>query len=374
MNEFYVCVSCDAPYPCATHPDGPAEPTDRDPRSRTYWTARELMSADLPPLKWAVPDVVPEGLTLLVGSPKVGKSWAALGLAIAVASGGSALGAIDVDEGDVLYLALEDGPRRLRDRLRLLLADEQVPDRLAFVTRAPRIDEDLAGFLTRWVASADAPRLIVVDVLARVRPPADRNGSAYAADYAAVEPLQALATSYGIAVLLVHHTRKAKDDDYLATVSGTHGLAGAADAVLVLNRSRTAADAVLSVTGRDVEEAEHALTFDPQLGSWRLVGDARTYALSPERRAIVDAVTEAGSLRPKAIADASGVDYATVRHLVLKMADAGQLDTDGNGTYLPVTPVHPVHPVHSEGPASEHSEQSERPLRLVDGPEDGGAA
>jgi hypothetical protein len=362
MSEFYACVACDGAWPCPAHPNGPAEPTDRDPRSRTYWTAAHLMMAELPEPRWAVPDIVPEGLSLLVGSPKVGKSWAALGLALAVARGGAALGAVDVEEGDVLYLALEDGPRRLRDRLGSLLGGDEAPDRLAFLTRAPRVDEDLVDRLTAWTETVREPRLIVIDVLARVRPPVDGRGSMYNADYAVAEPLQAFATHHGLAVLLVHHTRKAPSDDFLATVSGTHGLAGAADAVLVLTRSRTEADAVLAVTGRDLNEAEHALTFDKEVGAWRMLGDARVFAMSPERRAIVAVVEEAGALKPKAIAARSDVGYGTVKHLVGKMVDAGQLDTDGHGTYLP---VHPVHFVHRPGQNGERSERGERPVQLA---------
>jgi hypothetical protein len=312
--------------------------------SRTYWTAADLMAADLPPIVYAVDGIVPEGATLLVGSPKVGKSWAALGLALAVASGGRALGTVPVDPGDVLYLALEDGPRRLRDRLRSLLDGDPPPSRLAFLTDAPRVSDGLVDLLDRWADQAPTPRLVVVDVLAKVKPAGDGRVNAYDADYAALAPLQQWATRHGVAVLIVHHTRKAKDDDYLATVSGTHGLAGAADAVLVLTRSRTAADAVLAVTGRDLIEQEYALTFDPDLGTWRIAGAAAEAALSASRRAILDAVRDAGALRPKQIADAADLDYEVVRKLVVRMADAGQLDTDGDGTYLPPVPSVPSIP------------------------------
>ena len=334
---------------------------------RSYWTATDLMSADLPEPRFAVPGIVPEGLSLLVGSPKVGKSWAALGLAVAVASDGYALGTLPVNGGDVLYLALEDGPRRLQTRLRMILDGQPPPDRLAFLTAAPRVDEGLAAKLTSWADSVADPRLVIVDVLAKVRPPTDGRGSMYTADYAATEPLQTFATGRNVAVLVVHHTRKAPSDDFLATVSGTHGLAGSADAVLVLTRSRTEADAVLSVTGRDLEETNHALTFDSQLGTWRLLGDAATYALSEQRRAIAAAITEAGALKPKDIAANSGVDYEVVRKLVVRMADAGQLDTDGAGTYLPVPTLPSVPSVTENGERGEHREQGIDPLPLAPG-------
>ena len=320
--------------------------------TRTYWTASDLLAADLPPIVYAVDGLIPEGLTLLVGSPKVGKSWAALGIALAVASGGRALGAIPVDPGDVLYLALEDGPRRLRDRLAKLLGGDPAPSRLAFLTEAAGVADGLTDLLDRWRESAGTPRLVVVDVFAKVKPRTDGRGSAYADDYAALEPLQQWATRHGLAVVVVHHTRKAKDDDYLAAVSGTHGLAGASDAVLVLARSRTQADATLSVTGRDLIEAEHALTFDGQLGAWRLLGDARTYATTPERRRVHELLDEHGSLTAPRLVDLLDVTHDNARQLLRRMAVAGECDTDGAGTYLPLSQPSQLSHGHTPSPVT----------------------
>ena len=320
---------------------------------RTHWTASELIAADFPPLVYAVDGLIPEGLSLLVGSPKVGKSWAALGIALAVASGRPALGGVDVDAGDVLYLALEDGPRRLRDRLAKLLRGDAAPDRLRFLTQAPAIGEGLSTVLDDWHAEADAPRLVVVDVLAKIKPPSDGRGSAYAEDYAALAPLQQWATLNRVAVVVVHHTRKARDDDYLASVSGTHGLAGAADAVLVLARSRTSTDAVLSVTGRDIIEREAALTFDGDAGSWRLSGgsldSAATAALTVRATAgvgdrmaeVVAYVLEAdGPVSPSDAADALEVDPDTAGRYLRRAVAAGRIERAGRGTY--VTPTNPL--------------------------------
>src|SRR4051794_35919991 len=97
--------------------------TDQTTQPRTAWTASELMAMNFPEPRWAIPGLVAEGVTLLAGAPKVGKSWLALNTSPAVAAGGKALGKVDVESGDVLYLALEDNPRRLRSRLEKVLAD-----------------------------------------------------------------------------------------------------------------------------------------------------------------------------------------------------------------------------------------------------------
>jgi RecA-family ATPase len=63
--------------------------------------AMELIAMKLAQPRWAVDDLIPEGLTVLAGRPKLGKSWLMLGVAIAVAAGRRALGQIDVTQGDV---------------------------------------------------------------------------------------------------------------------------------------------------------------------------------------------------------------------------------------------------------------------------------
>jgi hypothetical protein len=118
--------------------------------------------------------------------------------------------------------------------------------------------------------------MVVIDVFAKVRGIAPPSMNAYDADYAAMGRIKRLADTYGVAILLVHHVRKAGSDDFLATVSGTNGIAGAADAVLVLERGRNNADGVLHITGRDVEETDYALSFDPADGAWNLLDGPAT--------------------------------------------------------------------------------------------------
>ena len=130
--------------------------------------------------------------------------------------------------------------------------------------------------------------MVVVDVFAKVRGRPLAGMSAYDADYAAIGYAKRLADEHAVAVVLVHHVRKAGADDFLAEVSGTNGLAGAADATLVLKRPRGEADGILYITGRDVDEAEHALRFAPETGTWALLdGPAVDYTVSGTRAAIL---------------------------------------------------------------------------------------
>jgi AAA domain len=232
--------------PDPTPPEGQGDTRDRgdrgdrgDSRSRprTLWTAAELMATDFPEPRWAVPGLVTEGVNLLAGPPKVGKSWLTLGLSLAVASGEIALSALKVEQGPALYLALEDTPRRLKDRLGRMLAGDPAPEALTLATVCPPLPDGGDALIAAWLKRNPDARLVVIDVFARIRGATPPGASVYDADYAAVVRAKVLADHFGVPFLLVHHVRKAGSTDFLETVSGSNGLAGAADTVLVLRRT-----------------------------------------------------------------------------------------------------------------------------------------
>jgi hypothetical protein len=329
------------------HGGGPAPPAGVKPLPDTY-TAAELMAIELGEIKWSVPGIIPEGASILAAPPKMGKSWLILGTCIAVATGGLALGKVRVDPGECLYLALEDGRRRLQGRLRKLLAvwGGTAPPRLHFRNAWRRIDEGGLDDLSRWLTEHPACRLVVIDTLQRMRKTTAGSANQYAIDYDAMAQLQALALRQGIAIVVVHHTRKgrpgdATDLDPLETVSGTMGLTGAADAVLVLKRKRNQKLGTLSVTGRDVEEREIPLTWDPQYCHWEQTEAATgpDADLTPDRRAVRQAIRDAG--HPLGVSDLclalkkAGIpkDYEAVLQLLCRMVREGFLDRAGKGRY-----------------------------------------
>jgi len=241
--------------------------------SRTGWTADLLLATTLPEPRWAVPGLLPAGLSVLAGAPKIGKSWLLLDICLRVAMGSKVLGACDVEPGPTLYLALEDTARRLQERARRLLRDEPAPSTAHLHTSWPRMGEGGADLLRDHLAAYPDTRVVAVDVLSRVRDLTKGNQQQYEADYEAMTTFKRLADAYGVAVLVNHHDKKAKEKDWLSNVSGTRGVTGAADAVMLLSKERGRADGVLSITGRDVEEARHALTFDT--GQWQLLDGPR---------------------------------------------------------------------------------------------------
>lgn len=299
------------------------------------WNAGELMSATFRPPRWAVPELIPEGLIILAGRPKLGKSWLALGLVVDVTAGRAALRSIKTTPGEALYLALEDGPRRIQERLHLVLGETPVPAGLHVATDWPRTDEGGLDLLEEWLVSHPEARLVVIDTFKRVRAKEKGSQRLYDLDYDALEPLAKLAITHRVAIIVVFHTRKGESSDPLEMVSGTLGLSGAADAVMVLRRERGQADAALFVTGRDVEERDLALRWerDDTFG-WALLGNAEDFRLSRERKQLLEAIETMPGMTPAEIADSIGKPRGSARRLLFSMARDGEVRTR-DGRYYP---------------------------------------
>ena len=306
----------------------------------TTITAAELMDKELPPVKWAVSGVLPEGVTILAGKPKMGKSWLALGLCVSVAAGGYALGKIPAERGGALYLGLEDQERRLQRRLKKILAGDAAPGGLEVAWSWPQLDEGGVEALRKYLEDHPDIRLVVIDTLKKIRPRESGSRGVYDLDYEALEPLLPVAAEFGVAILVVHHLRKMEAGDPLDMISGSTGLTGGVDGVLILKRDRGKQDATLHIDGRDVEEsAELALRWNADIASWSLMGDAEEFRISEERQAILDALRSAGvPLAPKEIAERIERPDGNVRKLLHGMRDDGQVVQHGTHPRYKYTP------------------------------------
>ena len=244
------------------------------------FTAADLQKMKFSPIAWVVRRYLCEGLSILAGKPKLGKSWLALDWGIATARGGFTMGDIQCIEGDVLYLALEDNRRRLQGRMQKLVGDAPWPERLSFRTEVDRLNEGGADQFRQWLESVPDPRLVIVDVLASVRSTRRSQESPYESDYAALAELKALADEFRVAILVIHHLRKMEaDSDPFDCVSGTTGLTGCADTTIVLKGGTQGV--TLYARGRDVTECEDAVTFDVTSCRWKLWEKLRS---PPQRR------------------------------------------------------------------------------------------
>lgn len=303
------------------------------PSSMKFIDAVDLLDKVFPAPKWAVETLIGDGMTLLVAAPKMGKSYLALNIAVAVVSGGRALGSLAVNAGDVLYLALEGGERLIQSRLRQMLDGSPLPRGLQIVTSWPRLDQGGLEALDDEIQKRPDLRMIVVDTLKRIRSEGRQGANMYDADVDALTPLQKL-TEGRVSLVAVHHTNKRQlTDDPLDLVSGSAGIAATAAATLILRRTRGKSDAKLFVSGWSVEERDLACRFDKTLGLWILEGEADAVELSETRAAILEFLELHGKARPRQIADAIGKSASNVSVLLYKMVRAGQVKSIGDGLY-----------------------------------------
>lgn len=328
-------------------------------------SAVELDAQEFPPLQFPVPGLLPEGLTLLAGAPKFGKSFLALDLALAIACGGTAIGGVHVEQGDVLYVALEDGRRRLKERMGRMLPGRQKPQRLTYATDWHRIGEGLEELVEEWLADHPEAKLVIFDTWVHIKPKSGGKSSAYDEDAAGLRPLHNIARDHpGVAFIVIHHVRKMAADDIFDTISGTNGLAGIPDTLMVLAPHGEAGK--LCAKGRDLDGYEKALNRDSQTGGWIIAGDARELAKTGEQQAILDTLADnAQPMTPTEVAAELGKKRDNVNHLLRKLAKAGKVKRGEKGRYsLPDTPFTSftpfTQPREEEDEESEWSEQSER--------------
>ena len=218
------------------------------------YQASELYGKKLEAPPTIIRGMVPAGLTILAGAPKKGKSWMSLAMAIAVATGQPFLG-METQQGDVLYLDLESAQFRVQKRLEKLLVGPG-PDRLWISHKSERLDEGLLEQIQQWIETVESPSLIIIDTFGRVDAGKRKGENAYQGDTRVLGEVQRFAIQRKIAILVVHHLRKVSGsvlDDPFEKISGSMGLTGAADAVLLLDSKRGEADATLSITSRDFE-------------------------------------------------------------------------------------------------------------------------
>ena len=309
-----------------------------DPKRPQIGNAAALQRMVFPDVKYVVSGYLAEGCTILAGRPKLGKSWLVLEMALAVAMGGTCLGGIQCDQGDVLMLALEDNDRRLRSRISKLmppLLKKEWPAALHYATAWPRANEGGLRYVEEWLDEHPNARLVIVDVLAMFRPTRKGSEQVYDGDYHAIKSLQDIASRRGIAIVIVHHTRKSQSEsgDPFETVSGSLGLSGAADTVLVLDR--TSQGCTIYGRGRDIEEIETAVTFDKASAKWIAQGNVIDVRRSRERDDILKALHEAGEpMSPNVIADVTGMKRSSIRQLLANMVKAGDVVKSRRGAYV----------------------------------------
>jgi hypothetical protein len=299
-------------------------------------SADEICMTEWAAPRWAIPNLLPVGLTILAGAPKLGKSWLALQIAHAVAAGGIALGA-KVERGAVLYLALEDSPRRLKERmLKQSWTRGLDADFLTIGEFAKQVGDLKNGGgekLARQIETRGY-RLVVIDTLSRAIQ-GDQNDAAQMTR--GLTPLQEIAHAHNVATILIDHHRKVSGAaaDVITDILGSTAKGAMCDTSWGLYRERGKAGAKLAITGREVEEKTLALTMDWLTGVWQSEGDYAALELTQRRQEILSALKELGRAQLGDIVKAIGQPESNTHNRLQDMANAGfvKRTTEGKKVY-----------------------------------------
>lgn len=324
-------------------------------------TLSELLLRHFDPPKWAIEGLLPEGLTVFAGKPKIGKSWMALDWGLAVAAGGDALNNYQSEPGDCLHIAYEDSERRMQDRVRKLgghKLPEEALERFHYRVEFPELTDGGIDALDEWLIEHPLARLVTIDTFARFRGKVAGKDK-YTEDYQAAGQIHSLAKRHGVAVVVVHHLRKESADDWLDRVSGTNGLTGAADTIAVLLRDRGKAEGALKVVGRDIEELDRAVYYND--GKWSDKGEASIYQLTVERQQLINTLRDdlGGRAKVSDLAVALDKTVATTSYLLTNLASSGHVVSEKYGVYaLPNTPLEPLEVLEPSSSTSSTSSTS----------------
>ena len=291
-------------------------------------TAKEIQAMDIEPLTWIVNNLIPEGLSLLAGRPKVGKSWFALNIAVAVSEGSITLNKFDTTTSKVLYIPYEDNPRRVQSRLNKLLNGREANDNLLYPKDLyfPKLDQGGVERIREIVDYEDGIKLIIIDTFGSAVTNLNNNyGNSFHDDYNFMEKLQNLALKYQIAILLIHHTRKLVADYVYDEVVGTTGMTASPDTLMILKKYIYGNE--LHITGRDVEESKYNIVFDAETYSWNITDDKVIIVPTVERQTILDLfeLDYEKELQVKDISEKTDKTREAISQILRKMVQVGEI-------------------------------------------------
>lgn len=297
-------------------------------------TFEELINAEIQPVDWIVNGLLPQGLTILAGAPKVGKSWMSLEWALRIAAGEPVLGFFEVTKKrNVLYFALEDSESRLQERIKLIAGGGDIPSNAKIVYQW-RTDKKGLDALRRAI-SQDRINFVIIDTFAAANAET-RDG--YKADYRSVRPIQEIAVETGASIVLVHHTRKTDrkqnsgNMDQIEEVSGTFGLCGPADSIITLSKSQKTNVFSFYIRGRDVEESTIPITFEDC--RWTVSGDMSDL-LSNENEIKIYKAINTQPLGPNKLSDLTQVNPNTTKSICKRLERKGLIN-NFDGKYIRV--------------------------------------
>lgn len=301
---------------------------------------REICTGNYGELQWIIPDIMPlEGVTMLVGSPKSGKSLFLLNVLNNYLSRQVILDFYPPATGahKILYLDLESSKRRIKERsTKMHSAISNIPDTMEMAVAWPRFG---AGGMSKLRSRLDYEHfgLIVIDTLGKIQAMRTlSNTHSYSIDQQEIDKFTRICRDYDTSIVLVHHTRKAKSSDWVDMVSGSHGISGAVDTLLYLYREDGQTGAALHAKGRDVDEESYRLSFNRETNSWSMLGNLK-HIMSPlttAQREIFDLLNATdGVLTPTQISKRIKKAPSCIKMHLANLVASGVIIRYGYGEY-----------------------------------------
>jgi hypothetical protein len=286
-------------------------------------SAKEIYETFYPELAFMVPGLIPlKGLTILAGPYKGCKSWFILNLCMTLSRSGIFLGSIALEKHRGLYLALEDSYARLSHRIHSLGVE---PGENSLIATSFPSGIDGLNTLRKLLSDDRTIEYVVIDTLGRFSNGRGKGG--YQEDYDWTGSIKDIADEYGVAIVLVTHTRKLIDErDEFNEISGSCGSMAVADSILVLKKSRNSGDGTLACTGRDFEEKKYDVFFSKDTFCWTIKGECTESASTPERQMILEALNEYGEMTPQEISSYVNRTAKAVSNTLAKMRNEGLVE------------------------------------------------
>ena len=318
-----------------------------------------LRTENIPDMKWAVQPILPEGLVVMAGRPKAMKSWTALYLCYCVENGVKFLGH-HVEQGDALYLGLEDSKRRLKSREEKLGVSKwsNVP---TVDIEAPYLGMGLEESLKGWIEDVKNPRLIVIDTLAKVKQRSSKkNATAYDLDNEMLRDIQKLAIQNNICIMFISHLGKAQQDYSFDKIQGSVGMQGITDTMWLLDRGDNSDTASLVGRGRDIYDYEYSLKWNEESFRYDFSGQLQEIETHENKKEIWSAIDElkiAGltQFTPKNVCDHYAIapnskGARRIQKTMIRMREANELNQGSKyGTYVPFKEVKKWDPMKEIG-------------------------
>jgi hypothetical protein len=294
----------------------------------------DLMQEQLPAIEWIIPGLISQGFGYLAAAPGAGKTWMLLQWALAISSGGYVFGHIKVNSGPVLFLALEDTKASLQERIRML-GHERIPDIFYYSTMeagwAPLDDGGLQQLENAILATR--PALVVIDTLTSVSPNSKPGGNPYRAEYQSYVPVRELAEEYSCAIIGAWHFAKGSRNSVMEQTSGTMGLPAVSVNRIGLVREPDSSEARIKSHSKRGKEADWALSFDMTTGQWAYQGETKEHQMSEQRKAVLAALEESGTMPFKDLLDITEMDYNALLQLIQRLKKDGIIESAGKGLY-----------------------------------------